>query len=207
MNVKDIALLVIDMQDGVVLENTPLRVKGALAIVDNVKKVLQEFRAGGLPVFHIVRIHRKDGSDVEIIRKQIFSETPFGVENTKGAEIIEELKPKENEYIVKKIRMSAFFNTDLDSILRSLAVKNIVIVGIQTPNCVRTTAFDAVAYNYNTFLIEDATAAQTKQIHEGNVLDMSNAGIKIVRDLSRQDFGQPIFDEQGFYRREAQASQ
>ena len=187
MNVKDIALLVIDMQNDFVLENTPLRVKGALVIVDNVKKVLQEFRASGLPVFHIVRIHRKDGSDVEIIRKQIFSETPFGVENTKGAEIIEELKPKENEYIVKKIRMSAFFNTDLDSILRSLAVKNIVIVGIQTPNCVRTTAFDAVAYNYNTFLIEDATAAQTKQIHEGNVLDMSNAGIKIIKTEQIKD--------------------
>ena len=82
--------------------------------------------------------------------------------------------------MVKKIRMSAFFNTDLDTILRSLGVDTVVITGIQTPNCVRTTAFDAVAYNYNTCLVEDAAAAQTEAIHKANVLDMRNIGIATV---------------------------
>ena len=55
------------------------------------------------------------------------------------------------------------------------------MAGIQTPNCVRATAFDAIAYNYNTFLVEDAVGAQSNQVHEANVLDMKNIGIKIVK--------------------------
>ena len=178
---KNAALLIIDMQNDFVLEDAPLRVKGASDIIDNLKKVLEKFRKENLPVIHVVRVHRKDGSDVEITRKEKFLKVPFAVEGTKGAEIIDELKPKENEYVVKKIRMSAFFNTDLDSILRSLNIKNIVVVGIQTPNCIRTTVFDAVACNYNTYLVEDAVAAQTKEIHQGNVLDMKNLGTKILK--------------------------
>ena len=181
MKAKDTALLIIDMQNDFVLEQAPLWVKGALAVVDNIKTVLENFRSNNLPIFHVVRVHRKDGCDVEITRRNVFTQKPFAVEGTKGAEIIEELKPKENEYIIKKIRMSAFFNTDLDSILRSLGIKNVVVAGIQTPNCIRATAFDAIAYNYNTFLVEDAVGAQSKQVHEANVLDMKNIGIKIVK--------------------------
>lgn len=175
------ALLIIDMQNDFVLEGAPLQVKGALGIINKVKKVLEEFRSKSLPVFHLVRVHRKDGSDVEIIRKETFRKKPFAVEGTKGAEIVDELKPKNNEYIIKKIRMSAFINTDLDLVLKSLGIKHVVISGIQTPNCVRTSAFDAIAYNYYTTLVEDATAAQNDEIHRSNVSDMRNIGIKIVK--------------------------
>lgn len=178
---RNIALLIIDMQNDFVLKNAPFRIRCALDIVDNLKKVLEEFRKYNQPIFHIVRVHRKDGSDVEITRREKFLKAPFALENTKGAEIIHELKPQKNEYIVKKIRMSAFLNTDLDLILKSLNIKNVVIVGVQTPNCVRTTAFDAIAYNYKTYLVEDAVAAQDNKIHRDNVLDMQNIGIKVIR--------------------------
>lgn len=175
------ALLIIDMQNDFVLENAPLRVKEALSIIGNVRKVLDTFRKSGLPVFHVIRSHRKDGSDIELTRKEVFSKTPYAVEGTKGAEIINELKPKENEYIIKKIRMSAFFNTDLDQLLRSLNIKNVIIAGIQTPNCIRATAFDSVAYSYNTYLVEDAVAAQNENVHKANCFDMANIGIKLIK--------------------------
>jgi len=76
--------------------------------------------------------------------------------------------------------MSAFIGTPLDLILRTLGVTNVVVGGIQTPNCIRTTVFDAMAYNYETVLVQDATAAQTKDIHEANVLDMKNIGVRIL---------------------------
>ncbi len=182
------ALLIIDMQNDFVLENAPLRVKGAIEVIGNIKKVLMEFRNRKLPVFHIVRIHRKDGSDVEITRREIFSKTPYAVENTKGAEIIDALKPKDGEYIIKKVRMSAFLGTELDAILKYLEIKNVVIIGIQTPNCVRATAFDAVAYNYNTYAVEDAIAAQNHEIHASNILDMKNIGIKIITTKEIKEF-------------------
>jgi len=174
------ALLIIDMQNDFVLEGAPLRVKGAKDIQGNIMKLLDLFRRNGLPVFHVLRIQRKDGSDVETSRRKIFSRTPFAVEGTKGAEVIMELEPIDGEYIIRKNRMSAFMNTDLDIVLRSLGVEQVFITGIQTPNCIRTTVFDAFAYNYGTYLVDDAVAAQTPEIHRANVIDMANIGIGII---------------------------
>ncbi|NQT22918.1 MAG: cysteine hydrolase [Candidatus Omnitrophica bacterium] len=169
------------MQKDFVLEGAPMMVKGALGIIDNIKEVLEEFRKKKAPIFHIVRVHRPDGSDVEVTRKDKFRKKAFAVVGTKGAEIIDDIKPKGAEYLVKKIRMSSFMNTDLDYMLRSLEIKNLVLTGIQTPNCIRATAFDAMAYNYNTYLVEDASAAQTMEIHQANILDMKNIGTNIIK--------------------------
>ncbi|HWQ65065.1 MAG TPA: isochorismatase family cysteine hydrolase [Methanospirillum sp.] len=175
------ALLLIDMQNDFVLEGKPLQVKGACSIIPKIQNVLDQFRSAGLPVFHVVRIHRPDGSDVEIMRKELFQKTPFAVEGTPGAAVIHELAPLESEYLLPKIRMSAFIGTGLDLTLRTLGVDTIVVAGIQTPNCIRTTVFDAMAYNYHTFLVTDATAAQSDEIHQSNVRDMANIGVQIIR--------------------------
>jgi nicotinamidase-related amidase len=64
--------------------------------------------------------------------------------------------------------------------LRTLSVDTVFIAGIQTPNCIRTTVFDALALNYRTFLIEDAVAAQNEEIHHSNCRDMSVIGVGMV---------------------------
>lgn len=174
------ALLIIDMQNDFVLEGRPLRVASARAVIPKIREVLAAFRAKKLPVFHIVRVHRNDGSDVEIIRQERFRTQPFAVEGTTGAAIVDELTPLPGEYVIPKIRMSAFIGTELDMMLRNLGITDLVIAGIQTPNCIRTTAFDAIAYNYPTILVGDATGAQTDDIHNANVRDMQNIGIRIM---------------------------
>ncbi|MDO9324139.1 MAG: isochorismatase family protein, partial [Methanoregula sp.] len=60
------ALLIIDMQNDFVLDGKPLKVAGAAAVIPKIQSVLAEFRQRNLPVFHILRVHRPDGSDVEI---------------------------------------------------------------------------------------------------------------------------------------------
>ncbi|GJN19569.1 hypothetical protein PR202_gb06858 [Eleusine coracana subsp. coracana] len=58
-------------------------------------------------------------------------------------------------------------------------VKNLVIVGVQTPNCIRQTAFDAVALDYEKVtVIIDATAAARPEIHLSNIRDMKNIGVE-----------------------------
>ncbi|PKL58578.1 MAG: cysteine hydrolase, partial [Methanomicrobiales archaeon HGW-Methanomicrobiales-4] len=151
------ALLIIDMQNDFVLDEKPLQVRGAADIIPRIRTVLSYFRSRTLPVFHIVRIHRPDGSDVEIIRQDLFKMTPFAVEGTHGAAVIDEISPAPGEYILPKIRMSAFIGTGLDLTLRTLGVDTVVVAGIQTPNCIRTTVFDAIAYNYHACLVDDAT--------------------------------------------------
>lgn len=174
------ALLIIDMQNDFVKPGGPLLVTGAQDIVPAIADILTTFRNARLPIFHILRVHRSSGVDVEITRRETFKKTPFAVEGTRGAAVIQELAPDGGEFLVKKTRMSAFFNTDLDLMLRRLGVGSLFITGIQTPNCVRATVFDAMAYNYHVFLIRDAVAAKSREIHHANIIDMQNIGIRIV---------------------------
>ncbi|MEI7857683.1 MAG: isochorismatase family cysteine hydrolase [Methanomicrobiales archaeon] len=177
------ALLIIDMQNDFVLEGKPLKVAGAAAVIPKIQSVLAEFRQRNLPVFHILRVHRPDGSDVEIIREDLFRKQPFAVAGTHGAAVIDELSPREEEYVLTKTRMSAFIGTELDLMLRTLRVTTLVVCGIQTPNCIRTTVFDAIAYNYPVVLVGDATGAASGEVHLTNVRDMQNIGIKIVKTV------------------------
>jgi nicotinamidase-related amidase len=175
------ALLVIDMQNDFVLEGKPLRVAGAPAVIPKIQSVLAGFRKRSLPVFHIVRVHRPDGSDVEIIRQELFRKQPFAVAGTAGAAVIDELEPQNGEFVLEKTRMSAFIGTELDLMLRTLGVTAVFVCGIQTPNCIRTTVFDAIAYNYPAVLIDDATGASSDEVHRANVRDMQNIGVRIVK--------------------------
>jgi nicotinamidase-related amidase len=178
---KRAALLIIDMQNDFVLDGAPLRVAQARSVVPKIYEVLTEFRKKRDPVFHILRVHRRDGSDVEITRQELFRKHPFAVEGTHGAAVFEELTPLPNEYVIPKIRMSAFIGTELDLMLRNIGVEELVVTGIQTPNCVRTTVFDAIAYNHPVALVEDAVGAQSDEIHKVNVRDMANIGVKIIK--------------------------
>lgn len=175
------ALLIIDMQNDFVCEGSPYRVVGAAAVIPKIQAVLAEFRKRKLPVFHILRIHRPDGSDVEIIRQEKFKTLPFAVSGTHGAAVIDELVPRTGEYILTKTRMSAFIGTELDLMLRTLGVTTVIVTGIQTPNCIRTTVFDAIAYNYPAVLVDDAVGAASEEIHRANVRDMENIGVRIVK--------------------------
>jgi nicotinamidase-related amidase len=172
----DVALLIIDMQNDVV-EKLPL----APGIIPGIQEVLELFRKTNRPVFHIRRSYRADGTDVELPRLEVFKSKGFRVvEGTSGAEIVEPLKPKAGEYIIIKSRWSGFFKTNLDLLLNRLGIKQVVLSGVQTPNCIRTTAYDAISYDLDTIVLKDCSAAMTHEIHEYNLNDMAGIGIKIM---------------------------
>lgn len=168
------------MQNDFIGPDAPLPIPGAEAVIPKIQSVLSQFRTCKLPVFHIQRIHRRDGSDVELTRRELFFKTPFAVEGTKGAAIIDELAPLPGEYLIRKTRMSSFIHTDLDIVLRSIGIDTVYITGIQTPNCIRATAFDALAYNYLPVLVRDAIGAKTGEIHESNLRDMAAVGMQVI---------------------------
>lgn len=187
MEAKNTALFIIDMQNDFVLPTSPFCIAGAQKTVPNILAVLNQFRIRNDPVFHIVREHREDGSDIESFRYAGFVQgRKYAVPGTKGCEIVEELKPKDSEYTIIKKRFSGFMNTELDSILRRLQISNIVMTGTQYPNCVRATAFDAVALGYHVTIITDATSAQTDEIANANIIDLENIGVYCIRSSELQ---------------------
>jgi nicotinamidase-related amidase len=169
------ALLIIDMQEDIVGMRESTRLT-----VPRLRRVLDAFRKKGLPVFHIIRTYRRDWSDVELPRIAEFQDRgPRVIENTTGARVVSQLAPREGEHVVVKKRWSGFFMTELPLLLNRLGVASVVIGGTQTPNCVRSTAFDAISYDLRTTVLSDGTSAATPQIHESNLLDMRNIGIEI----------------------------
>lgn len=187
---KRTALLIIDMQNDFVLDGAPLRVAQGRAVIPKILEILGHFRAENQPVFHVLRVHRRDGSDVEIIRKELFAKQPFAVEGTQGARVVDELSPAPGEYVIHKTRMSAFIGTELDLMLRNLGITDLIVTGIQTPNCIRTSVFDAIAYNYHVTLIEDAVGAKNDAIHLANVQDMATIGVRIMK--TREFLSNPL---------------
>ncbi len=181
MSFQQEALIIVDMQKDVLKK----MVKSGVDIVPEVKAVLDISRKKNMPIIYLLRVHRKNGTDVERFRCNLFKESPFLVEGTSGAEIVEELKPLPSEYLVNKKRFSGFFQSDLLMILMRLKVTSLVICGVQTPNCIRATVTDALAYDFDVTILEDATAAQTSEVHVANLFDMRNMGacVKTVQEF------------------------
>lgn len=172
------ALLVIDMQNDFVLPGAPLRVAGALETVPAIQRILAWFRENGLPVLHVVRAYRPDGADVEITRRERFRETGgFLVRGTAGWEIVEPLRPRPGEPLIVKPRFSGFWETELASRLKALAVGRLALTGTQLPYCVRSTALDGVSLGYPVAVLRDGCSSQTRDIHGANLRDLENAGI------------------------------
>ncbi|KAF5788069.1 putative N-carbamoylsarcosine amidase [Helianthus annuus] len=174
------ALLVIDMQNDFVLADGSMRVDGALAIVPNVIKAVEQARRRGFLVVWVVREHDPLGRDVELFRRHFYAEgkpKPTS-KGSKGAELVDGLVIKQEDYKVVKTRFSAFFATQLHSVLQGAGIDSLVAVGVQTPNCIRQTVFDAVALDYKSVtVIVDATAAATPDVHAANIYDMKNIGV------------------------------
>ena len=121
-----------------------------------------------------------------------------------GAQLVAGLAVQPGERVVVKTRFSAFFNTNLDSVLRwgvaprppmpssavawqsirfattcrRMGVERVVLVGVQTPNCVRGTAWDAIALDYpQVTVLADATASATEEVQLANLSDMQRVHI------------------------------
>ncbi|KAJ0698199.1 putative N-carbamoylsarcosine amidase [Helianthus annuus] len=174
------ALLVIDMQNDFLLADSSIRVAGGLAIVPNVIKAVEDARRRGFLVVWVVREHDPLGRDVELFRRHFYAEgkpKPTS-KGSKGAELVDGLVIKQEDYKVVKTRFSAFFATQLHSVLQGAGIDSLVAVGVQTPNCIRQTVFDAVALDYKSVtVIVDATAAATPDVHAANIYDMKNIGV------------------------------
>ena len=180
---KKSALIVIDMQNGFINETSAQCIKGAAATVPALASVISNCRERGIPVFFVTRVYRADGSDVEHTRFESWlrggkSLSPGCAEDISDA-MPEEFGECERDYHIIKPRFSAFFHTELDLMLRRLGIDTVILTGTTTPNCIRTTCYDANALDYNVIILSDCTSAQTEEIQRVNLEDMARMGALI----------------------------
>lgn len=175
---RGVALLIIDMQRDFVLPGAPLCVAGALPSVPVVRRLLNQARSRGWPVFHVVREHAPDGSDAEPYRRHLFrAGGGVCVAGSAGAAVVDELAPLPGERKLVKTRFSGFYRTSLEEELRALGVDTVLVAGTQYPNCVRGTAVDALYRDFRVIVVSDACSAGTPEVAEANIRDMRGMGI------------------------------
>ena len=172
------AVIMIDMQNGFLNPESSLCVRGAMETVPVCADILDAARASGRMVVIVNRQYREDGWEQGERPLTKGSTGPISEENPLP------LRPAESDYVVIKQRFSAFFQTELDLLLRRKGIRRIYLMGTTTPNCIRTTCYDGVSLDYDVSIIEDACSSNTMQIQQANMDDMARAGAEIVN--SRQ---------------------
>jgi nicotinamidase-related amidase len=164
-NLGKTALVVIDVQKGIVALDRKLEPYTASQVVANVSKLVKRFREAGMPVF-LVHVASIDGRDLlrPITDQQI--QWSSGQRPADWAEFVEEIKPTNKDIVIAKRQWGAFFGTELDLQLRRRGIDTIVLCGVSTNIGVETTARDAYQRGYNQVFATDAMAANTKDEHE-----------------------------------------
>jgi len=194
MDWKTTALVVIDMENAFIDPASPLCIKNALATVPACGRVIEKARERKIPVFFVNRIYRKNGSDVEFTRYQSWlggdRYLAPGSTGPLSIDVPEEFKLKSGDYTIIKPRFSAFFQTELDLILRRLGIRTVILTGTTTPNCIRTTCYDGLSLDYNILIIEDCCSSNTEEIQRVNMEDMARVGAVIT---SAEEFLQDDF--------------
>lgn len=87
-------------------------------------------------------------------------------QNTWGYEVIESIGAREDDWYVEKTRLSAFFQTNLEVILRGLEVDTVIITGVLTNQCVAATGKDAMFRDFKAIVIEECTGTTVPGLHE-----------------------------------------
>lgn len=157
----DSALIVIDAQNQFVNDLPPEM--NTDKILQNIKKVITEFRKSNQPVIYFREVHRK--TLVDFGRELDGDESIHTIENTPAADYVPEICPGELEYEFVKRRYSCFFSTDLNILLHGLHVNKLYITGFLTDVCVHYTCADAHQYDYYVKVISDAVGGSSLEAH------------------------------------------
>lgn len=170
IRVQKAALLVIDMQQFFLNPASPTFTAGGLAIIPILKQLIAAFRKEGCPVIYTKHVHHPQGLDAGIMG---WWWEGMCIEGSPESEIHTEITPLPNEKVILKHRYSAFYNTDLETVLRCLKTEDLVISGIMTNMCCESTARDAYYRDFRVFFPADGTGSINEEMHMASLLNLA----------------------------------
>jgi ureidoacrylate peracid hydrolase len=193
------AVIVIDMQNDFgakngIFDHAGIDISSIQKAVAPTSRVLAEARKKNIKIIYLKMGFQADLSDLGIegspnhdrhiyigvgnsVTAPDGSKSRFLIRDTWNTEILPELKPMANDLVLYKHRFSGFYQTALDSILKKLGVKYLIITGCTTSVCVESTVRDAMFRDYSCIILEDCTAEPignnfTRTNHQASLLLM-----------------------------------
>lgn len=170
------AVIVVDMQNsfaskGGMFDLVGQDISGAQKVIEVNKKVIEAARAAKIKVIYLLMSYDPDLSNsggpdspnwhkefgLVVMRQKPELKGKILIRGTWDEAVVDELKPKPEDIIVRKARYSGFVGTNLDQILKTYNIKYLMFTGIATNVCVESTLRDAFFREYWPIVISDAT--------------------------------------------------
>jgi nicotinamidase-related amidase len=191
------ALVLIDVQRDFYADDAPLPIEGTRAAIPAMSWLATGFRDRALPIVHVVRLYRPDGSNAEMVRKLAIERgARIAVPGSAGSQIASELLPNPvelehelllggdlqqvgpREHVMYKPRWGAFYQTKLEQHLRDTGSDTVVFAGCNFPNCPRTSIYEASERDFRILLVSDAMSG----LDDRGITECRGIGVD-VRDL------------------------
>ncbi len=183
------AVLVVDMLKDFFKEGGAMVLEGGEALYAPHRRLLAAARAGGMPVLWLNQSLPHDDSLFQMRKVHCLA-------GSWGAEVVDELPVEESDIVIPKRRYSGFFQTTLDLTLRERGIDTVIVTGVVTNICVRSTVHDAFFLRYKVLVPEDlvmATSLNAQEVtlydidtHYGDVTNLENVLVALQR---RRDAG------------------
>jgi ureidoacrylate peracid hydrolase len=185
LNKTSTAILVVDMLNDFLKPGGKMVLEGGGVLIPPMRRLLTQARKAGLPVVYVNDSHRPGLREDREFKKR----SEHCIEDTWGAAVIDEIKPKKKDFVVLKHRFSGFYDTDLDLTLKDLCIDTVIVMGVVTNICVRSTIHDAFFRGYKVLVPRDCVMATGEREQESSLYDIEThfgdvtTSAKLIRGL------------------------
>jgi len=193
------ALLLIEFQNDFLMKDGAMNATGIWkraedhGVVKKTVRVVEAARKARIPIIHAPISFREGYPEISGpsgLLKGVVDAKAFR-RGTKGVEIIDKLKPKDGEFVIEKRRLCAFCDSELESLLHNLGVKNLLIAGFITNWCVEQTGREAYDKGFKPIFLVDCMEALSDEEQKFAVekifpaIGESKTSEEIVREIEK----------------------
>ncbi|MBC7789953.1 MAG: cysteine hydrolase [Anaerolineae bacterium] len=186
-NVPDksgVALLLIDVINDLEFDDGQALLEQARPMATALSRLKRQAKAQGIPVVYVNDNFGKWQSDLRKLIEHCFED------DVRGREIVEKLRPDDDDYFVLKPKHSGFFSTTLDTLLDYLQVHTVILTGVATNICVLFTANDAYMRDLRLVVPSDCVAANDADVHTYAIEQMRMVLKADIRPSTELDLSQ-----------------
>jgi ureidoacrylate peracid hydrolase len=181
-------LLVVDMQNGFcglggTFDKFGFNISPYRAIIPALHKLVSHMRRFRVPIYYSKAIRERSGLDcidkvhriIPESRRERIEKMPLCVRGSWDSEVIDELRPEPDDYLVEKRRDSVFQDTEFDLWLKAFRADTVIFCGIDTYICVESSVREAFNKGYDVILVEDCVASRNTTHHQTTLDQVAEA--------------------------------